>query len=130
MGPTGFEPVTSSLSGMRSNRAELWALLRRRSLATPAFAGFGVVDRRARRYTTPPHGDVAQPGRAPGLQPGGRGFKSHRLHARRRPAAVREAMKRKPSNRIGGWWGEGSNPIVSTVNAAWSVPPVTASGSD
>ena len=26
VGPPGFEPGTSSLSGMRSNRAELWAL--------------------------------------------------------------------------------------------------------
>ena len=26
VGPRGLEPRTSSLSGMRSNRAELWAL--------------------------------------------------------------------------------------------------------
>ena len=31
-------------------------------------------------HTMHSFGDVAQPGRAPGLQPGGRGFKSHRLH--------------------------------------------------
>ena len=32
------------------------------------------------RDLTSKYGDVAQPGRAPALQAGSRGFKSHRLH--------------------------------------------------
>ena len=94
----------------------------------------------------PGTGDVAQPGRAPGLQPGGRRFKSDRLHGRwsssfRALSGLEtrhvvgllslpvDFAGRGLRTHCGGFagWGEGSNPIVSTDGGCPRCEPCSVS---
>ncbi len=82
VGLPGFEPGTSALSGQRSNRAELQARVGNGTIATakgdPPDGWFEVV---GSRYHDRLLRGCSSVGRAPGLQPGGQGFKSPQLHS-------------------------------------------------